>query len=106
MEIKTDNQYYKGYIAGYREGIKAAASGKIPNPEDITVFDLPIKASGLSARACNSLHKAGCTYISDVVKLSEHTIATMRNIGTKTAAEIAHWLDDHGICYSAWSRYL
>ena len=106
MEIKTGSQYYKGYIAGYQAGIKAAVSGKIPNTEDASILEIPIKCSGLSARACNGLNKAGCTYIRDVVKLSEHTIATMRNIGTKTAAEIAHWLDDHGICYSAWCEYL
>lgn len=106
MERKTDSQYYKGYIAGYRDGIKAAISGKIQNPEEMTVLDLPIKASGLSARACNCLERAGCTYIADVVNLSDRTIATMRNIGVKTAGEIASWLDDHGICYSAWSAYL
>ena len=106
MENKTNDLYYKGFVAGYREGIKAAVSVKIPNTEDVSILDIPIKGSGLSARACNGLNKAGCTYIRDVVKLSEHTIATMRNIGTKTAAEIAHWLDDHGICYSAWCEYL
>ena len=106
MEMKTENQYYKGFVAGYREGIKAAASGKIPNPEEFTVLDLPVKAVGFSTRACNGLEKAGCTYIGDVVNLSEHTITTMRKVGVTTAKEIAHWLDDHGICYSAWSMYL
>lgn len=45
-------------------------------------------------------------YIADVVALSEHSIATMRNLGVKTASEIAHWLQDHEICYSAWRKYL
>ena len=45
-------------------------------------------------------------YISDVAKLSEQKIATMRNLGTKTASEIARWLDEQGISYSAWCRYL
>ena len=98
--------YYKGYIEGYREGIIDAASGqttkKIEN--DITAF--PIKAMGLSTRAYHCLQRAGCTHIIDVVTLSEHTIATMRNLGTKTASEIAYWLDRQGICYSAWNKYL
>jgi len=106
MNNISKESYYKGFIAGYRAGIKAAYSGKIAEPDDVTVLEIPVNGSGLSALACNALHRAGCTYIADVVKATEREISMMRNVGKKTGSEIAHWLDDHGICYSAWSIYL
>lgn len=42
----------------------------------------------------------------DAAKLDANTIATMRNLGPKTAAEIACCLDSLGICHSAWNAYL
>ena len=101
-----DNLYYKGYVAGYRDGIADVASGKTLNMIKSDVASLPVKAMGLSTRAYHCLQGAGCVYVADVMGLNEHTIATMRNLGTKTASEIARWLDGQGVCYSAWSKYL
>lgn len=106
MKEPQDELYYKGYVAGYRDGITDAASGRNATAEEIDILNLPIKAMALSARAGNCLRLAGCTYIADVAALSEYAITTMRRLGTKTASEIAHWLDAQGICYSAWSKYL
>ena len=106
MKTVEKDLYYKGYIAGYRDGLKAAHSGNTMELCDEDITGLPILTMALSTRAYNCLIRAGCTYISDVAMLSEHQIATMRNLGKTTAAEIANWLDDHGIRYSAWSQYL
>ena len=106
MEKTQDNPYYKGYIEGYRDGVRDACCGKTPKTIGNDIINLPIKVMALSTRANNCLSRAGCIYIADVAALNEHTIATMRNMGSKTAAEIAHWLDTHGLCYSAWSAYL
>ena len=102
----TESSYRKGYVAGYRDGIKAAAQGKNKENYVANMPDLPIEMMQVSARARNCLTGAGCRYISEVAKLSEQKIATMRNLGTKTASEIARWLDEQGISYSAWCRYL
>lgn len=106
MEKTKENLYYKGYIAGYRDGICDAACGKNRVNIENDITRLPIIAMALSSRAQNCLHRAGCTYIADVAALSDYTIATMRNLGAKSASEIACWLDAHGICYTAWSKYL
>ena len=103
--MERDDQYYKGYIAGYRDGIVDGFAGKRILPEG-NVVDLPINAMQISARARNCLAAAGCSKVTDVFALSEQVISTMRNLGAKSAAEIAVWLDEHGICYSAWSKYL
>ena len=102
----VDSQYQKGYLAGYRDGLKAAAQGKVRINFTEDMPDLPIDAIPLSARAKNCLRNSGCSYASDIAELSEHRIATMRNLGPKSAAEIAQWPDQQGIHYSAWCKYL
>lgn len=101
-----DAQYRKGYVAGYRDGLKAASQGKQAEQTVGNLPDLPIDAIPISARARNCLIRAGCSYTSDVAKMEEYKIATMRNLGFKSAAEIARWLDEQGIHYSAWCKYL
>ena len=101
-----ESQYRKGYVAGYRDGLKAAAQGKTEENPLGDIPDLPIDRMAISARARNCLIHAGCHYTSDLVKLRDERIATMRNLGPKSAAEIAQWLDQHGIHYSAWCTYL
>ena len=106
MEKLQDSLYYKGYVEGYREAVEDIACGKTTNMVEKSISNLPIEAMTLSTRAYHCLTRAGCAYIADVTALSGHTIATMRNMGAKTASEIAHWLDAHGICNSAWVSYL
>lgn len=105
MKLSIDDPYYRGYIAGYRDGAADAAGGKIKSIE-ADLAQLPIHAMALSARANHCLSRADCQTVADVAALSESTIAVMRNMGSKTAAEIARWLDTHGIHGSAWNRYL
>lgn len=106
MEALQRDSYYKGYIAGYRDGMADASNGKSIHMLEQDLTMLPIEALNLSARAFNCLTRAGCKYISDVVMLSSHKIATMRNLGPKSASEIAHSLDTQGIRYTNWCIYL
>ena len=99
----VDSQYQKGYLAGYRDGIIAAIQG---NAKENFSSDLSVEVMQISTRAKNCLIRAGCNYISEVAKLSDERIATMRNLGPKSASKIAQWLDQHGISYSAWFKYL
>lgn len=96
---------YEAYLAGYRDGVKDVTSGKAVAWQLSDLGKLPIKAMALSTRAYNCLVNCGCTYVEDVIALSSYSIMTMRNLGPKTAAEIAHWLLDHGILSSAWTEY-
>ncbi len=106
MEKRPDDLYYKGYLAGYRDGIADAGSGKAAQITGNDLALLPIKAMALSTRAYNCLLRAGCIHISDVANISDSTIHHMRNMGNKTAAEIARWMDSHGFHLTAWATYL
>ena len=98
--------YFEGYIAGYRDGLQAAASGKELWQMQEDIRSLPIKSMDISTRAVNCLSRYGCSSIGDAANLSAHSILTMRNMGAKTASEIARWLNEHGICGTAWQSYL
>ena len=106
MDKFQNDVYRKGYITGYRDGLRDAAAGKTLEVAVSNIGNLPIQAMGLSTRARNCLSNAGCVYVADVAKLSNKVIAVMRNMGPKTASEIAHWLDKHGMCLTAWADYL
>ena len=101
-----DPRYYEGYIAGYRDGVKDCISGKTEDWRFSDIGKMPVGAMGLSTRAYNCLTRYGCVNVEDVFALSKDSIMRMRNVGTKTAAEIAHWMIEHGILASAWSEYL
>lgn len=106
MEVNQDERYYQGYMAGYWDGVSDTLNNRSVMPVSGDLMTLPIKAMNVSTRARNCLSGSGCKNITDVASLSEQTIMTMRNLGTKTASEIAQWLLAHGIHCSAWTKYL
>lgn len=106
MEENIDKQYYKGYLAGYWDGVNDIRRGRLLKPDTDDLMMLPVEAMTVSVRARNCLLRSGCAYICDVVSLEEQAIATMRNLGAKTASEIAQWMIAHGIMHSIWTNYL
>ena len=68
--------------------------------------NIPVAVMGLSVRARNCLVRAGCQTLADVLALEEEAVGRMRNLGPKTASEIAHWLADHYYFSSVWVQYL
>lgn len=106
MDISKESQYYKAYIAGYRDGVADAFSGTVQSLNTNAPERIPIEVMGLSTRARNCLLRVGCKTVADVLALDEHTVMTMRNLGQKTATEIAQWLVDHHYLSSVWIPYL
>lgn len=106
MERNRGDRYCEGYIAGYLDGVRDGRNGKEADFAEGDMAALPVRAMDVSARARNCLSAAGCGQVADILALDARTVATMRNLGVKTAAEIAHWLDGHGIRSSVWARYL
>ena len=98
--------YQKGYVTGYWDGVKDAVSGKVNDWQASDIANLPIKAMGISPRAYNCLVMCGCVQVKDVAALRSEEIMRMRNLGSKTASEIARWLTMQGILSSAWSEYV
>ena len=106
MDISKESQYYKAYIAGYRDGVADAFSGKVQSLKVNTPEKIPIDVMGLSTRARNCLLRVGCKTVANILALDEHTVITMRNLGSKTAKEIAQWLVDHYYFSNVWIPYL
>lgn len=98
--------YTREYIAGYRDGVKDALDGKVGDWDNTDLGELPIKAMALSSRATNCLMNYGCSHVKYMIQLSSDRIMGMRNLGPKTASEIAGWLIEHDILCSAWSEYI
>ena len=96
----------KGYVTGYWDGVKDAISGNVKDCQTSGIANLPIKAMALSSRAYNCLVQCGCVHVKDVVSLNSDAILKMRNLGPKTASEIACWLIEQGILSSAWTEYI
>lgn len=104
--MSDDHLYKKGYAAGYWAGVQDALSGTVTDWRSSDIRKLPIQAMGISSRACNCLMFSGCTHVEDLFSLSGCDIARMRNVGRKTASEIAKWLTEQGILDTAWSEFL
>ena len=106
MEKLQQDAYYKGYMAGYRDGIREAADGKPGTAMPGDILDHPVEELGLSTRAYHCLTRAGCAKLSDIAALDAYTVASMRTMGAKTASEIARCLVAHGIPSGVWLAYL
>ena len=99
------NEYERGFRHGYQKAINDFLNGKLCTSISQDIAQLPLEAVTLSPRARNCLLRAGCQCLADVYNLSEHQIATMRNLGTKTAAEIADVLAEYGLHLTHWAKY-
>ena len=104
--MPMDEQYRRGYAAGYADGVRDAVESKVKPAKESLVASIPVKGMVISTRAINCLIAAGCRTVLDVSELSEFKISRMRNMGKKTAHEIACWLMENGINDSAWSAFL
>jgi hypothetical protein len=86
LEQNITEAYRRGYIqgccAGYEDG-KEGRTGIVMDSEDVA--ELPIVAMGLSTRAYHCLHRFGCRFVSDVVRLRGE------QIGTCICGENAEW---------------
>ena len=95
--------YQQGFQAGYQTALAHCCQDTSAPSQDL--LTLPLEALGLSSRARNRLTCAGCRCLGDVCALSIHQIATMRNLGIKTAAEIAEVLAEHNLHNTHWAKY-
>ncbi len=98
--------YGRGYMDGYRAALEDNAAGTLPGSGNKDVALLSIAHLELSARAWNCLTRQGCSTIGDVMALPADTILRMRNLGVKSAAEIARALEKFQITDTAWRPFL
>ena len=106
MKLSNNYAFCKGYLAGYRDGLRDGGSVNIENSDVLNIQLLPIRAMGISTRAHNCLTLMGCKTIADVIAMGSEMIASTRNMGPKTASEIAKWLTEQGVVNTAWSEFL
>ena len=110
MKRIATSEYNRGYSVGYSEGY---SDGKVDGAAGITksyasdeVLNRPIESLNLSTRAHSCLRMAQCKRIGDVVRLTDDTISTMRQLGKVSANEIAQAIKAVNIQHSAWNKYL
>ena len=53
--MSNDLLYKKGYAAGYWDGVRDAHSGTVTDWRSSDIKKLPVRAMGISSRACNCL---------------------------------------------------
>lgn len=98
--------YKTGYDQGYKDGYADGQNGVEQPSISEELLNHPIDSLGLSVRAYNCLLRAGCERVGDAVRLSEDQIQRMRNLGPKSANEIACAIRDLGIPNTRWSTYI
>lgn len=103
-------EYNKGYSKGYAEGYR---HGQLDHENNIThsygpddLMAQPIEYLNLSTRAQQCLFYRNCETVGDIVRLTEDIILTTRNLGKKSADEIARKLKAVGVQGSAWDQFL
>ena len=97
--------YHRGFLIGYQAGFRDGLR-KQSSPDFGQLSTVPIEALGLSTRAYHCLYFSGCRIVADVIQLREPDIQQMRNLGKKTASEIAHTLSVLGLRGSQWDLFL
>ena len=109
-KARATAEYNKGFSKGYAEGYRHGRVDQENNvnhsygPEDLMAQ--PVEYLNLSTRAQQCLFHRNCETVGDVVRLTEDTIRTTRNLGKKSADEIARKLQAVGAKGSAWDQFL
>lgn len=110
MEKRIRSEYSKGYnlgyIAGYKDGTNDTVNGRTHSFCDNEELLLPVEVLAISVRSLNCLTRIGCTTIDDVVRISDERILRARNMGRKSADEIARALKQRGIHHTEWDKYI
>lgn len=108
-EMKVYPMLHSEYTRGYRDGIEDAtkAEGDKKYLIDEKILQTPISDVDMSVRSYNILKMASINKLGDILAFNTvEAICSMKNMGKKSAAEIAKILRDHGICNKAWAHFL
>ena len=87
------------------EQLLAHAEEKLQQKYKNDKLQLPIEDIGLTVRSFNCLIKRGCRIVGDVVKLTEDEIVKTKNLGMRSAIEIADKLQEMGITGTEWDGF-
>ena len=104
--VKTKEEqeaFHSGFLLGYQAGYRDCLRKQEPLPD--FKEEIPLEALGLSTRVFHSLYFFGCRTLNDVVRLKEEEIRRIRNLGIKSAAEIAETLEACGISGTPWELF-
>lgn len=108
-ELKVSNLLHLEYFRGYHDGIDAATISDDDKKKLINEKLLQTALSDLdiSIRTFNTLSRANVKTLGDLLAYdSVDTIYKIRNMGHKSAVEIAKLLSRYGICNDAWESFL
>lgn len=110
MRKRMAEEYRKafqtGYSDGYQKGVEDTRNGIKPKNATEEILNIPIENMGLSVHAYNCLRIGGCERVRDVIALESDRILRMRQIGPKTAGEIARVIQGYGLRNTVWDKFL
>lgn len=107
LEGYINSQYTKGYSDGYIKGLNDAKSGDKATQKSDMFFQNNLESVELSVRAYNCLKQAGVNTIGDLLEFDDiESIYNIRNLGKKSAVEIARKLSDFGIKGTVWEKLI
>ena len=88
--------YREGFLDGYH---KSGVQRNVPVP------DMLLEELELSAHARQCLAWAGIQTVRELMECPEEKIRYMRNMGPKTASQIAEALRKVGVVYTSWDKF-
>ena len=109
VEARVKFMLHDEYMRGYSDAMEDAETGKDSHMKKVVagLLELPIDEFDLSVRAFNCLKRSGVNKVGDLLTYdTEDSIMRIRNLGRRSAGEIALKLNQQGICNSAWAKFL
>lgn len=106
-EEKARGLLFDEYVRGYNAGFEDAEKGGTNYVSSYHSHHLNMEDLDLSVRSFNCLKRAGINTLEDIINITNpDAIMRIRNLGRKSAVEIAEKLLRLGICNEAWASIL
>ena len=99
---RVEKRLYEEYTRGYDDGITDSDYNQIGKRH---LLHMPIEEMDLSVRSYNCLKRANKNRIEDLQPLNRDEIMKIRNLGRKSAQEIALKLRKLGFYFPSWVAF-
>lgn len=97
--------FESGYVKGYEDAETDIRKGFSRTQRDISIMSLPLEVLQLDTRSYNCLFYNGCRTVGDCIRMDEHQIKRIRNLGKKSADAIARALRRLDVQNTEWERF-
>ena len=99
-------KYYKYGLIGYKQKLIEFDKAENNRSNEEKIMNKSIQDIDFSIRTLNNLIRANYETIGDLAALTEYEILKIKNMGKKQLAEVAKRLNDIGVMYTSWNKFL